>query len=184
VKSPPKKTSVEISVPTPHGKFIACYGEKGLTELDFPKVGTPRRGVRSNSLRADRRTPRRGVPTQVLRWHRATVTALESALAGRIPQSSPPLDLSNGTAFQRSVWRVMQKIPPGQTRSYGEIAQAIGKPEAVRAVGGACGANPIPILVPCHRVLAAGGKLGGFSGGLKWKRELLAREGIRRRLAG
>ena len=66
----------------------------------------------------------------------------------------------------------------GKTKSYGEIAQAIGKPKAVRAVGSACGANPIPVLVPCHRVLAANHKLGGFSGGLTRKRSLLAREGI------
>ena len=73
----------------------------------------------------------------------------------------------------------MQEIPFGQTRSYGEIARAIGRPKGMRAVGGACGANPIPVLVPCHRVLAAKGKLGGFSGGLDWKRTLLEREGVR-----
>jgi len=72
----------------------------------------------------------------------------------------------------------MLKLAPGRTKSYGEIARAIGKPKAVRAVGGACGANPIPVLVPCHRVLAAHGKIGGFSSGLAWKRELLKREGI------
>jgi len=72
----------------------------------------------------------------------------------------------------------MQRIPAGHTRSYGELAADIGKPKAVRAVGGACGANPIPLLVPCHRVLAAGGKIGGFSGGLDWKRKLLAREEV------
>jgi O-6-methylguanine DNA methyltransferase len=72
----------------------------------------------------------------------------------------------------------MLKIPLGKTRSYGEIAQAIGKPKAVRAVGGACGANPIPVLVPCHRVLAANNKIGGFSSGLGWKASLLEREGI------
>lgn len=70
------------------------------------------------------------------------------------------------------------KINPGGTQSYGEIAKSIGKPKAVRAVGGACGANPIPLLVPCHRVLAANGKIGGFSGGLGWKEKLLAREGV------
>ena len=73
----------------------------------------------------------------------------------------------------------MRKISPGKTKSYGEIAPAIGKPKAVRAVGGACGANPVPVLVPCHRVLAANKKLGGFSGGLDWKRSLLTREGIK-----
>jgi O-6-methylguanine DNA methyltransferase len=86
--------------------------------------------------------------------------------------------LSNGTTFQRKVWNTLRKIARGRTKSYGKIARAIGKPKAVRAVGGACGANPIPVLVPCHRVLAANKKLGGFSGGLKWKRELLAREGV------
>lgn len=72
----------------------------------------------------------------------------------------------------------MKKIKPGNTRSYGEIARSIGKPKAVRAVGGACGANPIPVLIPCHRVLAANRKIGGFSGGLEWKEKLLTREGV------
>lgn len=84
----------------------------------------------------------------------------------------------SGTAFQKSVWRAMQKISLGKTKSYGEIAAAIGRPKAVRAVGGACGANPVPVLVPCHRVLAANNKLGGFGGGLDWKRSLLKREGV------
>jgi O-6-methylguanine DNA methyltransferase len=88
------------------------------------------------------------------------------------------MDWTGATEFQQAVWRQMLKLRPGQTMSYGEIAAAIGKPRALRAVGGACGANPIPVLVPCHRVLAARGRLGGFSGGLEWKRRLLAREGI------
>jgi O-6-methylguanine DNA methyltransferase len=91
----------------------------------------------------------------------------------------PPLDLCAGSEFQRRVWRALRRIPPGRTATYGQIAQAIGHPRAVRAVGGACGANPIPVLIPCHRVVAAGGGLGGFSGGLAWKRLLLAREGRR-----
>jgi len=103
---------------------------------------------------------------------------LKAVLAGREPKTFPPLDVS-GTEFQKSVWRSMQKISLGKTKSYGEIAVAIGKPKAVRAVGGACGANPIPVLVPCHRVLAANNKLGGFGGGLDWKRSLLKREGIK-----
>jgi O-6-methylguanine DNA methyltransferase len=106
------------------------------------------------------------------------LAALKSILAGRAPKQLPPLDLT-GTDFQKSVWRALQKISPGQTKSYGEIARAIGRPKAVRAVGGACGANPVPVLIPCHRVLAANGKLGGFSGGLDWKRVLLAREGVK-----
>src|SRR5205807_6059960 len=76
--------------------------------------------------------------------------------------------------------RAMLRIAFGETRSYGELAQAIGKPKAVRAVGGACGANPIPVIVPCHRVLAANQKLGGFSAGLHWKLKLLGIEGFNR----
>ena len=72
----------------------------------------------------------------------------------------------------------MRKIKLGRTQSYGEIAAAIGNSKAMRAVGSACGANPIPLLVPCHRVLAAQQKIGGFSGGLAWKRKLLALEKI------
>jgi O-6-methylguanine DNA methyltransferase len=118
------------------------------------------------------------IPAKMRAWHRATEAALENVLAGRKPKILPPLDLT-GTVFQKSVWRAMLKISLGKTKSYGEIAVAIGRPKAVRAVGGACGANPVPVLVPCHRVLAANSKLGGFSGGLDWKRSLLKREGIR-----
>ena len=103
---------------------------------------------------------------------------MKRILAGNEPTQFPPLDPA-GTEFQKSVWNALRKIPLGKTRSYGEIAKHIGKPRAVRAVGGACGANPIPVLVPCHRVLAANRKIGGFSGGLNWKRALLAREGVK-----
>jgi O-6-methylguanine DNA methyltransferase len=164
-----KNHLIELPVATRDGRFTARYSENGLAELNFPKVGSVRR--------ADR-TPQRGVPTQITKWHRATETALKKVLTGK-KSKLPPLDWNGATAFQKSVWRQMLKISSGKTKSYGEIAQAIGKPKAVRAVGGACGANPIPVLVPCHRVLAANKKLGGFSGGLDWKRKLLAREGIR-----
>ena len=107
-----------------------------------------------------------------------TETALKNILAGRKPKNLPPLDLA-GTEFQKSVWNALRKISFGKTKSYGEIARTIGRAKAVRAVGGACGANPVPVLVPCHRVLAANKKLGGFSGGLDWKRKLLALEGIK-----
>jgi O-6-methylguanine DNA methyltransferase len=103
---------------------------------------------------------------------------LKNVLAGREPKNFPPLDLSGGTMFQQNVWRALRKISRGKTCSYGEIARRIGKPKAIRAVGGACGANPIPIFAPCHRVLAANKKTGGFSCGLNWKLKLLALEGI------
>jgi O-6-methylguanine DNA methyltransferase len=86
------------------------------------------------------------------------------------------LDLTSGTAFQQRVWQALLEIPSGETRSYAQVARAIGQPAATRAVGSACGANPIPVLVPCHRVLAANHKLGGFSAGVDWKRLLLGGE--------
>ncbi|MGE5198474.1 MAG: methylated-DNA--[protein]-cysteine S-methyltransferase [Rhodospirillaceae bacterium] len=81
-----------------------------------------------------------------------------------------------GTPFQMSVWKALQKIPYGQTRSYGDIARAVGRPTAVRAVGLANGRNPLPIVVPCHRVIAADGTLAGYGGGVHVKQALLDRE--------
>lgn len=84
------------------------------------------------------------------------------------------LDLSpQGTGFQRQVWQALQEIPYGETWSYGELARHIGKPRASRAVGAANGLNPIPIIIPCHRVIGANGKLTGFGGGLQTKSYLL-----------
>jgi len=89
-----------------------------------------------------------------------------------------PLDLQ-GTPFQKSVWEELLRIPAGKTRSYGEIAKRIKRPKAFRAVAQACGANPVAIVVPCHRVVGSDGSLGGYSGGLHRKRLLLANEGHR-----
>ena len=160
--------SVQQSIPTAHGEFIAHYTTAGLAKLRFP----------SKSLHPAVATGP-GVSPQVRRWHQITVRALQNVLAGEAAGRLPPLDFSAGTNFQRAVWSAMLEIRPGHTLTYGAIARAIGRPNAVRAVGGACGANPIPVLVPCHRVLAANNKLGGFSGGLEWKRTLLEREGVK-----
>ncbi|SRR5581483_152563 len=164
-----KRNLVELPIPTRDGIFLAHYSKKGLAELNFP-VGSARR--------ADQWTLRRSVPTKIKKWHRTTETALKKILAGK-KSKLPPLDWTGKTEFQKSAWKQMLKISPGKTKSYGEVATAIKNPKAVRAVGGACGANPIPVLVPCHRILAANKKLGGFSGGLDWKRSLLKREGIK-----
>ncbi|MFM2082804.1 MAG: hypothetical protein RL380_1495 [Verrucomicrobiota bacterium] len=166
-KSPAKKIA-ELPVLTSDGQFLARYSAAGLLELRWP----PRRA-------AQLELPIASAPTAVMRWHRVTTTALKRALAGRAPKILPPLDLSLGTEFQQSVWRGLLKIPRGQTRSYGELARSLKNPRAFRAVGSACGANPLPVLVPCHRVLAQHRKLGGFSGGLDWKRKLLWREEVR-----
>lgn len=159
----------QLPIRTDYGRFTATYSAKGLSGLKFPGR------TRANSHLASSSDQ---IPAQVLRWHRKASKALQQCVRGSKPTALPPLDLSGGTDFQRSVWSVMRKIGLGKTRSYSEVALAIGKPRALRAVGGACGANPIPVFVPCHRVLAANQKLGGFSGGLNWKRTLLQREGV------
>ena len=97
---------------------------------------------------------------------------LETFFSGKDPHFSLHLQL-HGTKFQQKVWTACASIPYGETRSYSNIAQMIGNPKAVRAVGTALGANPIPIVIPCHRVLQSGGKLGGFGWGLEAKLALL-----------
>ncbi len=109
------------------------------------------------------------------------VDAIKALLAGEARDlASIPLNMDRVPAFNREVYDVARSIPPGATLSYGEIAARIGKPEAAREVGVAMGRNPFPIVVPCHRVLAAGGKIGGFSahGGIEAKRKLLAIESV------
>lgn len=98
-----------------------------------------------------------------------------SYLGGDSTLADVPLDL-RGTVFQRRVWESLCRIPRGETRSYSEIAREIGSPQAVRAVGSACGANPVALVVPCHRVLRADGSLGGYAWGLGRKQRLLALE--------
>ena len=163
-----KNQLTELSIFTPDGEFGARYSEKGLVEVEFP-----------NQRRAGKKTESANVSKQICNWHRLTAAGLKSILAGHDAKKLPPMDWAGKTDFQKSVWRVLLKIAAGKTKSYGEVAVAIGKPKAVRAVGGACGANPIPVLIPCHRVLAANKKLGGFTSGLDWKRDLLAREGVK-----
>lgn len=108
-----------------------------------------------------------------------TTSILERYFAGEAPDFSR-LDflVPQGTVFQQSVWQRLRQIPYGQTISYGEIAQQLGKPNAMRAVGGAVGRNPISILIPCHRVLGKNQSLTGFGGGLPSKRYLLQLEHI------
>lgn len=94
-------------------------------------------------------------------------------LAGERQHFDLPLDLGKGTPFQHQVWQALQTIPYGSTISYGQLAQSIERPRAVRAVGAANGRNPLAILIPCHRVIAANGNLHGYAGGLERKRVLL-----------
>ncbi len=168
----PSRTRTIITLPirTKHGVFMASYSTRGLKALCFPPHNT-------TSLRAFFTSKNGILPTPKIRaWHRITTKALHAALAGLKPRRVPALDLSVGTPFQRKVWHALRRIPFGTVCTYAQVAQAIGKPGAARAVGNACRANPIPILIPCHRVIGAGGRLGGFSAGLKWKRKLLVHE--------
>ena len=104
------------------------------------------------------------------------VSQLREYLSGRRQAFDLPLDM-RGTAFQRAVWNRVGHIPYGETTTYGAIAHLIGNPKASRAVGAAVGANPVPIIVPCHRVIGANGALTGFGGGLEVKEALLRLEG-------
>lgn len=153
---------------TPAGAFTARFSEQGLAGLDFPGSTRP----------VPPATAAPHTSGRINHWVELTKAAVLATLSGRQPAEFPPLDLSAGTEFQQRVWFALREIPPGQTRSYGAVAAAVQSPRATRAVGRACGMNPIPLLIPCHRVVAGTGGLGGFSGGLKWKRRLLAAEGV------
>ena len=102
--------------------------------------------------------------------------SVERRIAGKDLSDDVPLDL-HGTPFQLAVWKEMLRIPAGETLSYGEVARNIGRPKAFRAVAQACGANPVPVVVPCHRVVASDG-LGGYTGGIEKKIALLRAEGV------
>jgi O-6-methylguanine DNA methyltransferase len=97
---------------------------------------------------------------------------------GEAVDLSDGVRIDRGTPFQREVWRALTEIPRGEARSYAWVAQRIGRPRAARAVGQAVGSNPLPVLVPCHRVVASDGSPGGYGGGLKMKAELLRLEGV------
>jgi len=133
-------------------------------------------GLRSICF-ADRKGPARPDPS----WYkdesrlRETIRQLGAYLAGKLEQFDLPL-APEGTPFQLNVWRLLCEIPYGETISYGELARRTGNPNAARAVGLANGSNPIPIVIPCHRVIGSNGKLTGYGGGLHIKEKLLALE--------
>lgn len=166
-------------------------GGKGET-IRYTIVATPvgqaivaatERGICLTALGDDRASLEAGLRQ---RFPAASLVAADAALAGWAeqivrfitrPEAQPdlPLDIS-GTAFQAMVWRALQKIPPGRTTSYSELAAALGRPEAVRAVARAIASNQVALLVPCHRVVRSDGELAGYRWGVERKRELIARE--------
>ena len=175
MKTKTPRLLVSLPIDTRDGQFTARYSKDGLAGLSFPRSAAA--GRSSKRSRGSDSAAASEIPA-LSHWHATTVKALKQTLAGLKPAALPPLDLSSGTEFQQLVWKALQRIVPGKWRSYADIAAAIGRNSAVRAVGGACGANPIPVLIPCHRVLTSSGGLGGFSAGLDWKKTLLKRERI------
>lgn len=153
-----------LRVETMFGPMI-LEGEQALTHLYLPNALPDRKG--------------RGAETPLLVRAREV---LLSYLAGERQGLDLPL-APVGTDFQRSVWAALKAIPYGQTRTYGEIAAAIDRPKAVRAVGQANHHNPLPIFLPCHRVVGSGGTLTGYAGGLEMKKALLVLESGKERFS-
>lgn len=146
---------------SPVGALLLVHDGKGLCRLQFQD------GV--NPLDIDENWKKQRSPFSTV------IKQLEEYFAGRLQRFTIPLSLE-GTAFQRSVWGALKTIPYGRTVSYGAISKKIGNPKASRAVGAANGQNPVSIIVPCHRVIGANGKLVGYGGGLPIKTALLELE--------
>lgn len=155
--------------PTAQGALLAGFFGVSLCRLDF--VG--QFGGDEILRRWQRQWPHSSFAS--LPAHELKLKQLGAALEGKV--ALMPLRLT-GTAFQLAVWEALLAIPQGGVKTYGEIAAQIGKPRAVRAVGQAVGANPISVLVPCHRVIASNGKIGGYAWGVAVKQALLASEGV------
>jgi methylated-DNA-[protein]-cysteine S-methyltransferase len=146
---------------SPVGSLLLVADDQGLREINFPKDGRP--AASDASWHKD------------VKFLREPIRQLRAYFAGKLEEFDLPL-VPIGTAFQQNVWNELLRIPYGETISYGELARRIGNPKASRAVGLANGSNPIPIIVPCHRVIGSNGKLTGYGGGLPIKEKLLALE--------
>ncbi len=145
-------------------KVFVASTEKGVCMVDF-----------LTSEKSFLKELRRCFPGEIVkddRKNRAVLSQLKQYLKGKLRRFDCPLDM-RGTSFEKKVWSKLAKIPFGETRSYKEIGQAAGHPRAFRAVGNANGKNPLPLIIPCHRVIESNGGLGGFGHGIKVKKRLL-----------
>ena len=122
------------AVPTEMGVFTAEYSKNGLCRLRFPQGKKMPIGTTLSKKQKS--------------WHSKTQGTVQAILIGRVPRALPPLDFPNATDFRRRVWEMLLTIPTGTVWTYGEVARSINQPRASRAVGGACGANPIPLIIP------------------------------------
>jgi methylated-DNA-[protein]-cysteine S-methyltransferase len=157
---------------SPFGPLLLAATPKGLVKLSLPGHD-PERVLENLAARISPRVLE--APERLERVRRE----LDLYFEGKLTEFDLPLDWQLSRDFRRRALRAIDRIPYGKTRSYTEIARTAGNERAVRAAGTACGANPIPIVVPCHRVLRSGGALGGYGGGLPMKEALLELEGIR-----
>ena len=154
---------------TPLGRMWAAASKSGLVQF---KISDDREGfMRELKSRIKAEYVEDPSKFQQLR------AELERYFKGERLIFKGPFDM-RGTSFQVEVWKAIHSIPNGKLTCYGGIAKQIGRPKAVRAVGNAVGDNPMGLIVPCHRVVSSNGRIGGFTGGLEWKRKLLAQEGI------
>ena len=169
-------------------------GDNRISHLNMESSwGTIRIVAKDGRIRSCRLPPLSAEPQKPFKWLASDMNAV-SVVDGRALKKAerftrdmfggkrcepPPFAWPASTPFTLRVWRVLETIPCGTTLEYGAIARKIGRPGASRAVGRACGANPLPLFIPCHRVLPKDGTLGGFTGGLPWKRLLLEKEGVR-----
>jgi len=144
------------------GRILIAADERALRFVLLPEHGRPAK-------------PRPGWERRTTPLIRQARRQLEAYLAGKRYEFELPLEPS-GTPFQRAVWHELERVPFGATVSYGEVAKRVHKPQASRAVGAACGRNPLPIVIPCHRVIGKDGGLVGFGGGLDMKTALLELE--------
>ena len=154
---------------SPLGALLIAVTERGLCKVDLADDAITAEWALTNEFHQ----------AEIRRDDDALAPIVAEVLArvdGRKPARELPLDV-RGTAFQRRVWEELQQIPLGETRTYGEIAAAIDAPRASRAVGSACGANPVPVVVPCHRVVPASGGIGNYGLGPRRKQRLLEHEG-------
>jgi len=170
-----KLTLSYITFETPLGWLVVAESPDGIALVDFLGPDCPTEDALISAVLRyyPDATLSPGGDSGLLGKTKAYILAY---LTNRVPLPGVPLDLRKGTGFDRTVWRAIETIAFGESRSYGQIAATVHSTGASRAVGRACGRNPVPILIPCHRVIRSGGKLGGYSGGLHIKRALLDME--------
>lgn len=165
------KTVAVDELTTPVGKIRICVSPRGLIGIDLP--GKSPRDVEKFLPEEDRSLPVTGPDART----RVVKKQLEEYFAGKRTRFDLPLS-PHGAEFDRKVWARVAKIPYASVVTYGDVARDIAHPTAFRAVGAANGRNPIPLVIPCHRVVGAGSRLTGFGGGLPLKAKLLEREGL------